>query len=196
MYTVVMMMAMSGGGEVTAYHRCASRCAGWSCNGGRGWGCNRRACNGGGCACSRSVCNGCHGCAGGGVYRAPAGVEKVPAPRPKEEVRVTQPATIFVSLPAEAQLFVDEQQTMSTAAERRFTTPPLVPGATYYYTLKANFQQNGRPVTLTRQVNVRAGEESRVAFTMPAVREAVGEESEPPNNINAPPKALPPPRDR
>src|SRR5262249_12172954 len=142
MYSVVLMMAMSGGGEVATFHGCSSRCAGSSCagcfGGGRGFGCSRRACNGGcsgGGCCSRSV-SGCNGCAGGGVYRTPGAVEKVPPPRPKEEVRMAQPATIFVSLPSDARLMVDDQQTVSTSAERRFTTPPLEPGATYYCTIK------------------------------------------------------------
>ena len=103
---------------------------------------------------------------------------------------MAQPATIFVSLPSDARLMVDDQQTVSTSAERRFTTPPLEPGTTYYYTLKMSVDRNGRPVSTTRQVNVRAGEESRVSFTLPR-GDGVGEESEP--VIKNQPKKAPPP---
>jgi len=210
MYTVVMMMAMSGGGEVTAFHR-GGRCSGGGCYGSSGcsrsYGCSRGGCCGGGGCCSRSAsygCNGCSsGCSGGGVYRAPGGIERVPNPRPKEEVRIdTQPATIIVSVPENAKLMIDDQQTISTSAERRFTTPPLEPGGTFYYTLKANFQRDGRPVTLTKQVNVRAGQESRVNFM--TTDQGVSETSEPTNINNnnrdikkaPPPKSTPLPRDR
>ena len=219
MYTVVMMMAMSGSGEVTAFHRGGGRCSGGGCYGcssgcSRSYGCSRGGCHGGGGCCSRSVSygcqGGCNGCSGGGVYRAPGrGVEVVPAPRPKEleEVRTAQPATIIVSLPAEAELLVDGERTTSISAVRSFTTPPLEPGSSYFYTLKMNVQRDGRPVTVTKQVNVRAGQESRVTLTMPSGREGAGEESElrninTPNNNNRdnnkapPPKSTPLPRDR
>ena len=51
-----------------------------------------------------------------------------------------------------------------TAAEQTFTTPALVPGELYAYVFQAQANRDGRTVTRTQRVTVRAGEESRVDF--------------------------------
>ncbi|MCI0685226.1 MAG: hypothetical protein L0Y71_24265 [Gemmataceae bacterium] len=83
MYTVVLMMAMTGGSETTAFggrrcQGCNGGCSGYvaaschgcngGCNGGRRFG--GRRCNGcagwGGCS-GGCYMSSCHGCNGGGV---------------------------------------------------------------------------------------------------------------------------------
>ena len=55
--------------------------------------------------------------------------------KPKEET--SAPATIQVSLPANAKLFVDGVATQSTSATRTLVTPELPAGQQFSYTLKA-----------------------------------------------------------
>ena len=78
-----------------------------------------------------------------------------------------EPATIRVTLPADAKLTVDGQPTQSTSAERLFLSPPLEPGRDFHYTLTAEVERNGSRVTQQQQVRVRAGQESRVTIEFP-----------------------------
>jgi len=73
-------------------------------------------------------------------------------------------ARIHVRLPADAQLWVDEDATQQTGAERDFVTPPLTTGTTGTYTLKARWMQGNDPVERTMKVDVRPGETSQVDF--------------------------------
>ena len=91
---------------------------------------------------------------------------KDPLPK-KEEARISAPATIVVSLPAEATLSVDDHATTSTSATRTFVSPALNFGQEYTYELKAEIVRDGKTVTTTKQVNVHAGSESRVQLDFP-----------------------------
>ena len=106
------------------------------------------------------------GCYGGAPLMAPPMVEPVkPMPKPDgKEAYLNAPATIFVSLPADAKLSIDGAATTSTTAERTFVSPVLPAGRDFSYTLKAEFQHEGKPVVVTKMVNVRAGLESRVVI--------------------------------
>jgi uncharacterized protein (TIGR03000 family) len=166
-------------------HRRGGGCCGCSggggCYGGGCWG-------GGGCYGGRGYVSsgGCCGCYGGGGYmmmghgcyggvimgEKPKKTEKIEKP-PKEdgkedEVRLPAPATLIVSLPAEATLTVDGAATQSTSATRVFTSPELAPDKEFYYTLKADLVRNGEKVTTTKKVSVRAGQETRVTLEFPA----------------------------
>jgi uncharacterized protein (TIGR03000 family) len=117
---------------------------------------------------------GCYGCYGGGVYMAPAaapaansksGGGELPMPKKKgsgEEESVR--ATLTVDLPEGAKLFVDNQAVRSTAAKRRFVTPPLQPGQAYYYDLRAEMVRDGQTVSVMRRVIVRPGQAATAAF--------------------------------
>jgi uncharacterized protein (TIGR03000 family) len=145
---------------------------GHGCHGGRRGGC----CGGyagGGCYGGRAY----GGCTGGGYYGGgctggapmmgmpPAQgrpAEKIPAP--KKTTLAPVPATILVSLPAEAKLTVDGAATQSTTATRYFVSPPLTPGQEYFYELKAQVQRDGKTVERSQRVAVEAGKQTRVAF--------------------------------
>jgi uncharacterized protein (TIGR03000 family) len=74
-------------------------------------------------------------------------------------------AKIIVHLPADARLMVDGKATRSTSATRRFVTPPLESGQGYHYTLKAEIDRgDGEPMTVTKRVDVRAGETEEVTL--------------------------------
>jgi uncharacterized protein (TIGR03000 family) len=79
-----------------------------------------------------------------------------------------------VSLPEDAKLTIDGQPTNSTSESRVFETPSLTPGKTFYYVLKATVVRDGKTETVTKEVVVRAGEETRVKIDVPEV--AVAEE--------------------
>jgi len=141
------------------------------------YGCS--GCSGSGYGCAGSGCAGSMGCAGGAGYGVPVmgapvvpqavpgkGAEKVPAPA---KTQAEAPATILVTLPAEAKLFVDGNATTSTSVERRLVSPALQPGYEYHYTLTAEIAREGQaPVRQTQRITVRAGEETRVPFTFAA----------------------------
>jgi uncharacterized protein (TIGR03000 family) len=212
MYSVVLMMALSGGGDavdfghrkachgggacsgVVAGHGCTGAVAAYGCTGGGS--CHgrvahhgNRGCHGGGlfskhrshgchgssgCSgsygCTGSVgygggCFGGAGCTGGvitapGTYGAPMSPE-TPKVMPKK-VGSLAPATIVVSIPANATLTVDGTPTTQTAAQRTLVTPALEEG-TFVYTLQAQFDGQ----TQTQQVQVRAGQTSQAQFSFP-----------------------------
>jgi uncharacterized protein (TIGR03000 family) len=82
--------------------------------------------------------------------------------KPKTGVMAPAPATIIVSLPADASLLVDGAATTSTSTQRVFVSPELNPGRDYHYTLKAEWVRDGKSVAVSKEVAVRAGEETRV----------------------------------
>ena len=186
MYSVVLLMAISGGADVPACHG-GHGCSGYSsCHGGGGChggglfshgggGCHGgAACYGGGCHGGGGCYGGgaCYGggCCGGGVPATGDKPKDMPKPgdKPKDkedEVSTTAPATIIVSLPAEAKLSIDDAATTSTGAVRTFVSPALENGREFHYDLKA--EMNGK--SLTKRITVRAGEETRVDIDMTSV---------------------------
>jgi len=78
-------------------------------------------------------------------------------------------ALITVRLPADAMLWTDGIPTSQTGAVRQFVTPVrLDPGKNYQYTLKAQWTENGQPITRERVVNFQAGGQVTVDFTQPS----------------------------
>jgi len=155
-------------------HGCSGGCYGGSCYGG---GCYGGGCYGysSGCDCGGAVAS--YGCWGG--YTAPTMGGEAPkmmpppttekkTPPPPPTAAIAAPATIVVSLPADATLSFEGVATHSTAAVRQFTTPVLEMGKAYHYTLTAQVVRDGKPVTATEEVTVRAGETTRVELS-PAV---------------------------
>jgi len=96
--------------------------------------------------------------------------EPIPVkPKEKKEVSMPAPATLVVSLPAEAKLLIDDTLTISTSGTRVFASPTLEPGKDFAYTLKGELVRDGRTVTTSKQVIVHAGEEIQVELEFPAV---------------------------
>lgn len=73
-------------------------------------------------------------------------------------------ARIVVHLPADATLTIDGQPTQSRSDTRTFVSPPLEPGKTYHYTLRAEMNRDGHNVTDRKTVEVRAGQTAEVTF--------------------------------
>jgi uncharacterized protein (TIGR03000 family) len=74
------------------------------------------------------------------------------------------PATMMVHLPPDAKLSVDDSSTKQTGSVRTFVTPALQPGKEFTYHMKATMMRDGKEVTETKDVKVRAGQETHVAF--------------------------------
>lgn len=149
------------GGHKHKSHGCCGG-ASYSCHG--GYGC-----------CGGTVIYGC--CGGGciGTVVVPAEKKEMKKEEKKEEkkttetpkeVRASAPATIVVTLPADAKLTIDGAATVSTTARRVFVSPELPAGREFVYTLQAEIVKDGKPVVTTRDVTVRAGAE--VAVTLEA----------------------------
>jgi len=117
---------------------------------------------------------------GSGVVTTPGYAE--PVPLYYGETSSTPPATFFptgdsqsdriaqltVNVPADAQVWFEDQLTTATGAARHFDSPPLVPGSRYIYDIKARWNDHGREVTQEQQVEVSAGDHIDVRFPLRA----------------------------
>jgi len=129
---------------------------------------------------------GCYGCWGGysgwvpygyayaPVYAAPVivttSVTRIDAPT--LESRSPDSVQLVVDLPADALLFVNDKATKTTAGHRVFNSPPLEPGSTYSYLLRAELQREGGTYQQTKKVFVRAGQETTATFTESGIMQA------------------------
>ncbi len=75
------------------------------------------------------------------------------------------PARVVVRVPEGAALFIVDRPWALDPVTRAFTSPPLQPGATYRYTLKAELRRDGRTLTENKSVTVHAGDEVTVDFS-------------------------------
>jgi uncharacterized protein (TIGR03000 family) len=78
----------------------------------------------------------------------------------------TPNTTLFtIRLPADAKFMVDDAATNEIGPVRQFVTPgTLEKGKTYHYNLKAQWTENGQPVTRERKVDFQAGGQVNVNF--------------------------------
>jgi uncharacterized protein (TIGR03000 family) len=77
------------------------------------------------------------------------------------------PATLVVHLPADARLTIDGYAPRSTSGTRWFVTPPLGAGRDFHYQLRAEVERGGKRLTRTREVAVRAGQQTDVTLDFP-----------------------------
>jgi uncharacterized protein (TIGR03000 family) len=80
--------------------------------------------------------------------------------------QANEPAVVDVRVPtSSAEVWVQGVQTRQTGTERRYVSPPLVPGKDYVYTFRARWRDaNGTTQLQQQNVLVQAGSEVRVAF--------------------------------
>jgi uncharacterized protein (TIGR03000 family) len=211
MYSLVLMTALTSGGETpawlfhhnnTGYGTCTGACYGlgynscwggcygvpFNCFGGTGgytscYGC-MGSCYGGFASLGYSLygCHGCYGCYGcfgcsgyapgyvpgfgtGGPLMPPARGDTLPPPRKDGDGAVAPTrGRVIVELPADATLFIDDQPMKTTSGTRTFNTPELEKGQTYYYMVRAEIIRDGKPISETRRLIIRPGEEARASF--------------------------------
>jgi uncharacterized protein (TIGR03000 family) len=76
-----------------------------------------------------------------------------------------QSANVTVLVPnADAQVWFDNAATTQRGTDRLFNSPPLEPGNSFTYTIKAHWMANGQPVDQMRRINVQAGQTITVDF--------------------------------
>jgi uncharacterized protein (TIGR03000 family) len=80
----------------------------------------------------------------------------------KKSTEAAGPATIIVHVPADAKVTVDGEATTSTTDRRVYISPSLDAGQEFHYTLKAEFNQDGKSISVKKIVAVRAGQETEV----------------------------------
>ncbi len=61
-------------------------------------------------------------------------------------------------------LTIDGEATTSTSTQRVFVSPALETGRDYHYTVKVEFVKEGKVVSVSKEVAVRAGNETRVTL--------------------------------
>jgi uncharacterized protein (TIGR03000 family) len=77
-------------------------------------------------------------------------------------------ARLTVVVPRGAELWFNGTKTSQTGLRREFDTPPLTPGQDFRYSIKARWTEGGRPVEVTRTVQVRANASQVIDFTRPS----------------------------
>jgi uncharacterized protein (TIGR03000 family) len=170
-------------------HGCWGGCHGcWGCQGCYGcYGWSHGACYG--CYGCYGNCWGCwggysswscgcysNGCCSGMFapgYVVPAAPEAAPPqgeglPKPKQTDKpmtmAPTRAKLIVEMPADARLYVDDRPMKTMAPVRTFSTPELEPGQVYYYELRAEVMRDGKAITQTKRVLLRAGDVVRARF--------------------------------
>lgn len=78
------------------------------------------------------------------------------------------PIRVNVTLPAFAQLKFNGVLTTQTGEHRSFLSPAMPVDESYVYDIKAQWTQDGQPVTWRRQYTVRAGDNLNVTIGLPA----------------------------
>jgi uncharacterized protein (TIGR03000 family) len=132
---------------------------------------------------SSNGCNGCMGSYGAGspyfpvtpqgtvVPSNPGATpdkrdETLPLPNKKPGAESLAPtkAKLIVEVPADAKLYIDDHA-MTTQSERRvYQTPTLAPGQTYFYEVRVEVNHDGKALSQTKRVLLRAGQEVRADF--------------------------------
>jgi len=165
---------------------------GYGCYSG-GYGCysGGYGCYSGGYGSGYGCYGGSYGCYGGGIgsYGGRMGYGSAYIPQntfiPYGPIAAGQPlamgapsatavATLIVDLPENAALTIDGYTTKSTSSQRRFVSPPLNRNESYTYTLQATVMRDGAPITLTKEVAVRPGQETRIQLEVPTTGVADG----------------------
>lgn len=73
-------------------------------------------------------------------------------------------ATIAVEVPSGASFVVNNKEIAVPAVNPVFVTPQLEPGKDYFYDCKVTVSRDGKNVTKTKRVKVRAGELIRINY--------------------------------
>ncbi len=95
-------------------------------------------------------------------YNPKAGPPPGPGPQVGEPV-----ARFLIRVPAEATVWIEDKPTSLTGPERQFVSPPLLPGKTYLYDIRARWQENGRDVEQKQTISLQVGSDVKVRFPAP-----------------------------
>lgn len=74
-------------------------------------------------------------------------------------------ALLLVKVPAEAKVFINDQLTVSTGADREYVSRDLLSGPQYKFVVRAEFVHNGRTASENKTVQLTAGQTANLDFT-------------------------------
>jgi uncharacterized protein (TIGR03000 family) len=95
----------------------------------------------------------------------PAKADTLPAPKQvSPEASLPYRARLLIDLPADAKLYIDDQLMKTTSEHRTFNTPVLDRRQTYFYELRAEIVRDGKPLSVTKRVTLKAGEVVQANF--------------------------------
>ena len=77
-------------------------------------------------------------------------------------------ARFEVHVPGDADVWLEGKKTEQTGEVRNFISPPLTPGDSYLYTIRARWQEGGKDVEQVQRLVVHPGSKLNVRFPMPA----------------------------
>jgi uncharacterized protein (TIGR03000 family) len=101
-------------------------------------------------------------------YPGPDGaVVVIPALDPVPVAAEGTSVTVAVNVPEAAEVWFDGVKTSQTGPGRVFHSPPLRPGVSYLYLVRAKWSEDGREVEQVQTITVHAGERVQVAFPLP-----------------------------
>lgn len=113
-------------------------------------------------------------------YPATTQQPEPPAPPSPPPVLVVVPAAaaqdnrvyIDINLPADAELYIQGIKMQQTGTVRRFTSPVLDPTRHFTYEIRAVWKENGREVSASRKLGVRAGDQQTITLQAAAANVA------------------------
>lgn len=88
----------------------------------------------------------------------------VAKPVPSPLLQGQNVAHIKVEVPADAEVWIEDQPTQQTGTTRWFVTPKLDRGETFVYEIRARWTEQGQPVEQRQQITLQAGEQTNVVF--------------------------------
>ncbi|MEM6329148.1 MAG: TIGR03000 domain-containing protein [Planctomycetota bacterium] len=80
-----------------------------------------------------------------------------------------------VTVPADAVVYVNGNKTTSTGSQRQYVSHGLESGRGYTYTLRVEYERDGKPVVESKTVKLVAGGDESIAFVSGADASAVAE---------------------
>ncbi len=80
-------------------------------------------------------------------------------------------AHLTVHVPIDAELWFENVRTLQTGTARRFVSPPLLPGRSYVYDVRAVWTENGKEIAQNRRVRVSGGQQLSIDFIRPGSAE-------------------------
>jgi uncharacterized protein (TIGR03000 family) len=81
-------------------------------------------------------------------------------------------AKLIIEKPADAKIYVDERLVSSEGTRQTFATPSLDPTQAYFYMVRVEAVRDGKPVSESRRVIVRAGETVSETFATAGIETA------------------------
>jgi uncharacterized protein (TIGR03000 family) len=77
---------------------------------------------------------------------------------PQEQAVDTNAVTLRMHVPTDARVWIEDEATSTSGADRSFVSPPLTPGREYVYHIRAQWDENGKTVERKREFTVHAGD--------------------------------------